>query len=43
VIVRPGDIVTTGTVPRAYPIRTGQRWETQVHGLPMPGLSLHAV
>lgn len=43
VIVRPGDIVTTGTVPRAYPIRQGQHWETQVHGLPTPGLSLHAV
>lgn len=43
VIVRPGDIVTTGTVPRAYPIRPGQHWETRVHGLPLPGLSLHAV
>lgn len=43
VIVRPGDIITTGTVPRAYPIRPGQHWETQVHGLPLPGLSVHAV
>jgi 2-oxo-3-hexenedioate decarboxylase len=43
VLIRPGDIVTTGTVPPAYPVRSGQHWTTEVDGLPLPGLSLTAV
>lgn len=43
VLIRPGDIVTTGTVPPAYPLRAGQHWTTEVDGLPLPGLSLTAV
>lgn len=38
--LRPGDIVTTGTVTRAFPIRTGEIWETRLEGLDLPGLAL---
>jgi 2-oxo-3-hexenedioate decarboxylase len=29
VALRAGDVVTTGTVTAAYPVRTGQRWRSQ--------------
>jgi 2-oxo-3-hexenedioate decarboxylase len=38
--VRAGDLVTTGTVTRAFPVRPGERWTTQVVGLPLPGMDL---
>jgi 2-oxo-3-hexenedioate decarboxylase len=38
-----GDIVTTGTVTRAFPVKPGERWRTKVLGLPLPGLDLHLV
>jgi 2-oxo-3-hexenedioate decarboxylase len=38
--VGPGDLVTTGTITRAFPIRAGERWSTQVHGLPLDGIAL---
>lgn len=41
--LRPGDIVTTGTVTRAFPISAGERWSTQIEGLPLPGLALACV
>ena len=38
--LRPGDLVTTGTVTRAFPVRAGERWQSRVIGLPLPGLSV---
>lgn len=35
-----GDVVTTGTVTRAFPIAAGERWSTRIEGLPLPGLEL---
>ena len=36
-----GEIVTTGTLTRALPIKPGQRWQTRLQGLPLPGLDVH--
>jgi 2-oxo-3-hexenedioate decarboxylase len=33
-----GEIVTTGTVTRAFPVAPSQRWRTEIHGLALPGL-----
>ncbi len=38
--LRPGDIISTGTVTRAFPVTTGQRWESRITGLPVTGLTL---
>ena len=38
--LRPGDIVTTGTVTRAFPVKAGDTWSTTVTGLPLPGLAM---
>ena len=38
--VRAGDLVTTGTVTRAFPVGPGERWSTEVVGLPLPGMHL---
>jgi 2-oxo-3-hexenedioate decarboxylase len=35
-----GEIVTTGTVTKAFPIATGQLWRTALHRLPMKGIEL---
>ena len=35
-----GEIVTTGTLTRAYPIRPGETWSTSLSGIPLPGLSI---
>lgn len=35
-----GEIVTTGTVTRAFPVAPGQRWRTEVHGLALPGMAI---
>ena len=32
-----GEIVTTGTVTRAWPVRRGERWETRVRGIGLEG------
>ncbi|MBI1401955.1 MAG: hydratase [Porphyrobacter sp.] len=36
----PGDIVTTGTVTRAFPVAKGERWSTRIDGLPLGGMSM---
>lgn len=41
--IEPGDIVTTGTVTRAFPIAPGQVWTTHPAGLPLGGLTLRFV
>lgn len=38
--LKVGDIVTTGTVTRAFPVRPGERWATEVNGLPVPRMEL---
>jgi 2-oxo-3-hexenedioate decarboxylase len=38
--LRPGDIVTTGTVTRAFPVQPGERWSTRLTGLRLPGMSI---
>jgi 2-oxo-3-hexenedioate decarboxylase len=35
-----GEIVTTGTLTRAYPIRPGETWSTSIAGIPLAGLSI---
>jgi 2-oxo-3-hexenedioate decarboxylase len=36
----PGEIVATGTLTRALPIKSGERWSTRLHGLPLAGISV---
>ncbi len=36
-----GEIVTTGTLTRAFPVAAGQTWTTLLHGIELPGLRLH--
>ena len=36
--LREGEIVTTGTLTAAYPVRAGEVWETETGGLALPGL-----
>lgn len=38
--IEPGSLISTGTLTDAQPIRPGQRWETRVRGLDLPGLAL---
>ena len=35
-----GEIVTTGTLTRALPIKAGETWSTTLRGIPLDGLSL---
>ncbi|HET6159162.1 MAG TPA: fumarylacetoacetate hydrolase family protein [Dongiaceae bacterium] len=35
-----GEIITTGTVTRAFPIAPGESWHTELHGLALPGLTI---
>lgn len=41
--LRKGEIVTTGTMTRAFPIRSGERWSTAISGFDLPGLSVEIV
>ena len=41
--LRAGDVVTTGTVTRAFPVKAGERWSTEIAGLPLPGLAIDFV
>ena len=38
--VLPGDLVSTGTITRAFPIAAGEIWSTQIDGLPLPAMRL---
>lgn len=38
--LRAGELVTTGTVTRAFPIARGERWSTAVSGFDLPGLDV---
>ncbi len=35
-----GEIVTTGSLTRAFPVAAGERWTTEIRGLPIDGLSI---
>ena len=41
--VGPGDVVTTGTLTRAFPVAAGERWETRIDGLPLRDMVLQVV
>jgi 2-oxo-3-hexenedioate decarboxylase len=36
-----GEIVTTGTVTRAFPVAKGQTWRTELHGIDLPPMTIH--
>lgn len=38
--VEAGDLVTTGTVTRAFPVRNGESWATRIDGLALPPLKI---
>jgi len=38
--IAAGEIVTTGTLTAAYPIRPGEVWQTALRGIALPGLAL---
>ena len=35
-----GEIVTTGSLTRAFPIAAGERWTTEIRGLPIDGIAV---
>lgn len=37
--LQAGELVTTGTVTAAYPVQAGERWTTEIEGIPLSGLS----
>jgi 2-oxo-3-hexenedioate decarboxylase len=37
--IKAGEMVSTGTLTRAFPIFAGERWSTEIHGFDLPGLS----
>ncbi|MEQ1943638.1 hydratase [Mesorhizobium sp. VNQ89] len=36
--MRAGEIVTTGTLTRAFPVLPGEKWSTEIAGVDLPGL-----
>jgi 2-oxo-3-hexenedioate decarboxylase len=36
----PGDVITTGTVTRAFPVMAGECWTTRVTGIALPGMDV---
>ena len=38
-----GEIITTGTLTAAWPVAAGQRWETRLEGIGLPGFRLSFV
>lgn len=36
-----GEIITTGTLTRAFPVAPGQHWTTRLRGLDLPGMDVH--
>jgi len=35
-----GEIVTTGTLTRAMPVKPGETWSTSLTGIDLPGLAI---
>lgn len=38
--LRAGEVVSTGTLTRAFPVAPGETWTTTLDGIPLPGVSL---
>ena len=38
--LRPGEIITTGTLTDAHPVAAGERWSTDLHGFAAQGLEI---
>ena len=38
--LRPGELISTGVISDAHPVRAGESWTTQIDGLPLPGLRI---
>jgi len=38
-----GEIVTTGTVTRAFPVAPGESWRTELQGVPLPGMTIRFI
>jgi 2-oxo-3-hexenedioate decarboxylase len=38
-----GEIVTTGTLTRALPVKPGETWSTVLHGVPLDGVALDGI
>jgi 2-keto-4-pentenoate hydratase len=36
----PGEILTTGTLTDAQPVKPGEKWHTRLEGLDLPGMVL---
>jgi 2-oxo-3-hexenedioate decarboxylase len=41
--LRAGEIVTTGTLTRAFPVAAGESWSTQIEGIALDGVTLKFV
>ena len=41
--LRAGEIVTTGTLTRAFPIAAGETWSTQLEGIALEGATVKFV
>jgi 2-keto-4-pentenoate hydratase len=40
-VLRPGDLVSTGTLTASQPIAAGQTWTAIADGIPLPPLTLN--
>ena len=38
-----GEIVTTGTLTRAFPVAAGEEWSTKLTGIPLEGAPIRFV
>jgi 2-oxo-3-hexenedioate decarboxylase len=38
-----GEIVSTGTLTRAFPVKPGETWQTRLSGIPLEGATLRFV
>lgn len=41
VVIKPGDLITTGTLTGAFPIYPGQSWSTKLSGIELEGLCIN--
>lgn len=38
--LQAGELVTTGTITKAQPVRAGETWRTELHGIALPGVAI---
>lgn len=38
--IKAGEVITTGTITKAYPIKPGERWSTRLDGIALSGFEL---